>query len=189
MSLNQSADLYKAQRFEEGMFACEICGQQMPTTHRRKQLDRDSGLLNVGLFCCYEPEGGSGDRDLRRVAGDRMAAVLAAKEARQTEFMGEFFYGVQEVPDQSFVTTITPNPIVLIRGGAAVPVILGGNNFASSDTILYGGAGGITDAAPPNLVSSTQWDLNVQASIGMQVGLFSFTFNGTVWPSVFQINK
>lgn len=182
MSANQSPDLYKEQRWNEGKFSCEICGGEFPTSHRRLQ----SGL-RVGVMCCYEPEGGELERDQRRAAASRIGAALSAKEAKQTYFMGEMFYGVEEVtPFPSFLRSSTPYPVVLTRGGTPVLVVLDGENFSLTDVFAYGAAG-ITDSVPPVNVSLNEWDLNVQASNAMSAGLYPFTFNGTTWTEFFDV--
>src|ERR1041384_6260489 len=111
MSLNHSPDLYKEERIKVGKFACEICGGEFPITHMRVQ----SGL-HVGAKCCYEEFGGTVERDLRRAAASVLGAELSAKELTPPMHDGDPFYGVEEVPSQSFVVTISPNPVTLIRG-------------------------------------------------------------------------
>lgn len=181
MSLNQSPDLYKERRFRVGKFSCDICGGEFPIDQMRIQ----SGL-HVGAMCCYEENGGSVERDIRRAQASILASELSAKELTPPMHDGDPYYGVEEVPAQSFVTTITPNPISLARGGPSVAVSLTGNNFAATDTITYGNAG-ITDASAPVLASALLRTLSVQASGAMPIGKYSFTFNGTPWPSVFDV--
>ncbi len=181
MSLNQSPDLYKEERLRVGKFACEICGGEFPITHMRLQ----SGL-HVGVKCCWEPNGGTVERDLRRAQASVIASELSAKELTPQMHDGDPFYGTEEIPPQSFVATITPNPVTLIRGGAPVAVTLVGNNFAATDTITYGSAG-ITDASAPVLVSDLLRTISVQAASLMTAASYSFTFNGTLWPSVFNV--
>lgn len=181
MSLNQSPDLYKEQRLRVGKFACELCGGEFPITHMRMQ----SGL-HVGAMCCWEPNGGSVERDINRAMASIRAAELSAKELTPPMHDGDPFYGAEEVPAQSFVATTSPNPITLVRGGAPVAVTLTGNNFATTDSIVYGSAG-ITDATPPVLVSDLLRTLSVQASALMTIARYSFTFNGTLWQNVFNV--
>jgi len=181
MSLNQSPELYKDERIRVGKFACEICGGEFPITHMRVQ----SGL-HVGAMCCFEPNGGEVERDLRRAAASVLASELSAKELTPPMHDGDPFYGVEEVPAQSFVATISPLPVVLIRGGSAVAVTLAGNNFAATDTMTYGSAG-ITDATPPVLVSDLLRTLSVRASALMSAALYPFTFNDTLWQNVFDV--
>lgn len=181
MSLNHSPDLYKEQRIRVGKFSCEICGGEFPITHMLVQ----SGL-HVGAMCCWEVGGGSVERDLVRAAASVRAAELSAKELTPPMKDGDPFYGTEEVPAQSFVATISPNPVMLVRGGPAVAVTLTGNNFASTDTIAYGVAG-ITDASAPVLVSDLLRTLSVQASALMTIARYTFMFNGTLWQGVFDV--
>lgn len=181
MSANQSPDLYKEHRFHVGKFACDLCGGEFPIDQMRVQ-----GGLHVGAMCCWEPMGGSVERDLRRAAASALAAELSAKEQSPPMHDGDPYYGVEEVTAQSFVATITPNPVPLVRGGSAVAVSLAGNNFAASDSIVYGNAG-ITDASPPVLASDLLRTLSVHASGAMPAGRYPFTFNGTPWQYVFDV--
>jgi hypothetical protein len=181
MSLNHSPDLYRDTRFRVGKFACDLCGGEFPITHMMLQ----SGL-HVGAMCCWEWNGGSVDRDLTRAMASIRAAELSAKELTPPMKDGDPYYGVEEVPAQSFVATISPNPVTLTRGGAPVAVTLVGNNFAATDTIAYG-ATGITNASAPVLASDLLRTLSVQASALTTISTYSFTFNGTVWPNVFDV--
>lgn len=183
MSLNHSPDLYTAQRLREGgKFACDICGGEFPMSHMRRQ-----SKLHVGAKCCWEPNGGTLERDHRRQFASKMAARKSVKEQQPPKHEGDPYYGVDEVPiAPSFVVTIAPNPIILIRAGSSVSVTLTGNNFSAADTLAYGHAG-ITDATPPFFFSDTSITLSVHASGGMPVGSYSFTFNGTTWQNVFSV--
>lgn len=188
-----SPDLYEEQRYREGEFICDVCGDPWPRSHRRRQLGAEGGLY-VGIKCCFEPEGTAVDLDLKRAFAAKMAARIAARET-QHDLRGDdgVIYpglnplaGSPTIDYNGFVITITPRPVVLNRGGGAVAVTLTGNGFASDDTIVYGAAG-ITNSTAPVLNSSTQWTLSVQASGGMAVGYYTFTFNGTKWQAVFDV--
>jgi len=172
-----------------GSFNCDICGAEYPVRHQEFQPGGDelSSSAFVGRFCCHEPEGSSIDRDLKRAAAATMVAALSAVEQQPPSHDGQVATGYDSVPFYpSFVVSVDPFPVVLIRGGVAVPVSLTGNGFDAGDTIVYG-SGGITDATPPVLVSDILRTLSVQASGGMNAGRYSFTFNGTVWPRLFDV--
>lgn len=177
-----SPDVYREQRYNEGKFNCDICGMPWPMSHQLKM----TGGLRVGRECCYEPDGDEVDRDLRRAYAARQAARITMTRAHPPVAPdGVPYNGPLDLVDEGWITTITPNPIVLSRGGAAVAVTLDGVSVVASDTIAYGDAG-ITDAAPPSLVDNT-WTLSVQASVGVAVGKYTFTYNGTVWQAVFDV--
>lgn len=183
----QSSDLFEAHRFEVGSFICDICGYPYPIDHMMIQ-PGDQGSRNVGRFCCWEPNGSSIDRDLRAAYAEGRAAILTAKELMPPSFHGETYYGTPTEPETfSFVVEVSPSPIVLTRGGAAVAVGLTGIGFVSGDSIIYGSTG-ITDATPPVLVSDTSYTLSVRASGAMAAGRYSFTFNGTSWPQLFDVH-
>lgn len=190
---------FKEHRIDIGMFFCDICGYPYPIDQMRIQTGTDgiSQSSRVGVNCCFEPTGSSIDRDLLAAFAAEEAARLTAKEVRPPEWNGETYAGTSRIPytfgadgsvitQPSFVVSVTPDPIVLARGGSAVSVILEGNGFVSGDVISYGSTG-ITDAAVPTLDSSEQRTLSVQASVLMSSGIYSFTFNGTVWPNLFDV--
>lgn len=181
--------LFDAQRFAHGSFNCDLCGAEYPIAHLRAQPGNDgSGSWSfVGRFCCYEPGGSSIDRDLHLAYAKAQASRLTADEAQPPSFDGQTATGPDTIAFYpSSVDNVDPSPIVLTRGGVAVSVSLTGNGFTSSDTIAYG-SGGLTDATPPVLVSDTSRTLSVQASGIMNAGRYSFTFNGTKWPQLFDV--
>lgn len=185
----QSPDRFKAHRFAVGSFICDICGNPFPIDHLVPQNGTDgiSSSSRVGRFCCWEPSGTTIERDLREAYAAAQAARLTAKESLPPSHNGETYYGTPTVPESfSFVVNVIPDPIVLTRGGVAVAVSLVGNNFATTDTISYGSTG-ITDASAPVLVSDVSRTLSVQASALMGAGRYSFTFNGTKWPQLFDV--
>lgn len=182
----QSPDRFKAHRFEVGSFICDICGNPYPIDHMRIQVGTD-GSRNVGAFCCYEPGGSSIDRDLRQAAAAAQAARLTAKELMPPSHGGEVYFGTPTVPETfSYVVSVSPMPIVLTRAGASVAIALTGIGFVVGDAIAYGSTG-ITDASAPVLVSDVSRTLSVHASGAMSSGLYSFTFNGTKWPQLFEV--
>lgn len=151
-------------------------------SHLRVQKDGK----RVGVVCDHEPEGDSTERDLQRAYASKMAAILTAKHTGPRPGPnGEIYEGIAE-PVESAITVISPLPVVLIRGGVAVAVSLTGVGFTASDTIVYG-ATGITNATPPALVSATSRTLSVQASGGMATGMYTLTFNSTLFQAVFDV--
>ena len=163
------------------MFACQICGNEFPMKHKRIQ----SGL-RVGVKCCWEPNGGTIERDLRRAAAQRLAAALAAKDAVPPSRDGDYVYGIAPVADLTGLVSMDPFPVVLTRGGVAVAVALTGVGFVAGDTLVYG-SGDITDATSPVLVSSISRTLSVEAALAMNAGRYSLTFNDTKWNYVFDV--
>lgn len=99
---------------------------------------------------------------------------------------GKPYPGVTPYAPDVWITTLTPNPLVLTRGGAAGVLSVLGGGFSSSDTFSY--STGISDAASPFLSSDDLWTLTVHASGGAPVGVHPMTFNSTnLWQSVFDV--
>lgn len=193
---------FKEHRIEVGLFFCDICGFPYPIDQKRPQVGTDglSSSQFVGLNCCYEPNGSSIDRDLLVAFAASEAARYTEKELRPPEHDGDMYAGTPRIPSNpSFVVSIDPNPVVLIVGSTTPrTVVLTGNGFTASDVISYG-AEGILDADAPSLDSSTQRTLSIYCSPDFgpgpvpipdtEQGIYSFTFNGTVWPSLFDVRS
>lgn len=178
-----SSNPYRERRYLVGKFFCDLCSTAFPVDHMRVQ----SGL-RVGVMCCYESDGGELERDNRRATASIIAARLSAKELTPPMHNGEYYPGAPDIcMTQSGVSGISPSPVVLIRGGAAVAVTVTGFGFLAADTFTYGAAG-ITDNSAPSLASATEWDLSVHASGAMAAGLYSLTYNTTaLWQAVFDV--
>lgn len=176
----------------EKNFQCQICLDRWNESRMREQ----DGLK----VCpdCWEPHGGTQDRDRDRAAASVLAASLAAKEQVPPKFPG---WG-----DSSNIVAVNAysvRPLVLSRGGAAGALRITGVGMSSADVILYGAAG-LTDAVPPiysslsstpappydtpPVVIETYVDLSVQASGGMQPGPYSLTYNGSLFRAVFSVH-
>jgi hypothetical protein len=182
---NVSPDLYREERYRYGKFTCDVCGNAWPMTHQRTE----RGGARVGVLCCFEEDGDEFTRDIRRAAASKFAAQLSAKELQPPQAPdGSVYAGSPEFIDSldPGIVTITPFPIHLIRGGSAVPVVVSGFNFVSTNTFVYGNAG-ITDSSPPVFVSSAEWDLSVKASAGMQAGSYPMTFGNSIRQAVFNV--
>lgn len=190
MASSISSNLYREERLRTNKFTCDICGAWWPIGHRRRQLSSGNpsgAALYVGVMCCYEPGGGELDRDLRRAWATGEAARLSAKELMPPFGEDNVYYpGGALIPSLSWITSFSISPLVLTRGGAARSLVLTGVGFSASDTFVYSSTG-LTDAAPPALLGSTQWTLSVQASVGMATGRYRMTFNKDVWQSVFEV--
>jgi hypothetical protein len=190
MASSVSPDLYTAERYRVGKFYCDLCGNPWPLSHRREQIsDQGTGgaALYVGVICCYEPDGGTLDRDLRRAQAASIAAQLSAKELQPPFGQDDVYYpGISSIVPQAWITSFAPSPLILTRGGAAQSLVLTGVGFTGADVFKYGSSG-ITDAVPPSLVGSTQWTLSVQASGGMAVGNYAMTYNLDIFQAVFNV--
>lgn len=76
-------------------------------------------------------------------------------------------------------------PLVLVRGGAAVSLVIKGGGFSSADTFTY--TSGITDDSAPSLSGTTQWTLSLVASGGMAAGFAHLTFNNHTYRNIFMV--
>lgn len=188
---------FKERRISTGLFFCDICGYPYPIDQMRIQIGTDgiSGSSRVGVNCCYEPNGSSIDRDLLAAFAAEEAARLTEKELRPPEWNGEAYAGTPRISENpSFVVSVDPDPVVLTPGSDAVTVVLTGIGFKTGDAIAYG-ADGIVDADPPSLDSVTQYTLRVRCNPPFSFlpetddGFYSFTFNGTKWPSLFDVRN
>lgn len=177
-------NLYAEQRYREGKFYCDLCGDFWPMSHQRLMY----GGLRVGVKCCYESEGSSEWLDVKRSMAAKRAALLSIRELDPPRAPdGSVYAGSRAIPDFVLITSITPSPAVLVRSGAPVAVVVAGSGFTASDTFTYGSTG-ITNASGPTLVSATEWDLSVQASGAMSTGKYKLTFNSeTIWQAVFDV--
>ena len=163
----------KAQIIREGVgFFCDICGIDFPESSLRVQ----SGL-RVSTFCCYEPLGLTVEREMARAEGFRKGAELTRKEAYVGKYPGRRDGLGYE--SRTACTEFSPDPIDLTRGGAAVTVTVTGLNLSASSTFDFGHA----DITATVTVDSTeQITLQVSAAIGVPLGYYDFTFDGTtVW--------
>lgn len=158
-------NLYEERRFREGYFDCDICGLPWPRSHVRRQSEKD-----VGVTCCYEPNGGVLERDIQRSDADVLAADLEAHISVHEED------GVIGTEGLSAVTALTPSVVELAAGGVAVPWVLTGVGFTAADTLDYGTVD-VTDAVAP-VITSTQITLSLVAAVGSR-GDYDFTFNST----------
>lgn len=147
---------------------------------------------------CFNPHGGVKERDLERAAAAAQAASEGAREERPPKFPG--WSDDREI---TIVNAFSVRPLVLSRGGAAGALRITGVGMSSADVILYGAAG-LTDAALPvysQLLSTpaspfdrepvqveSYADLSMQASGGMQPGLYSLTYNGSLFHEVFSVH-
>lgn len=182
---NISPDLYREERYRYGKFTCDVCGNAWPMTHQRTE----RGGNRVGVLCCYEEDGDEFTRDIRRAAAAKYAAMLSAKELQPPQAPdGSMYAGAPEFIDglDPGIVTITPFPIKLIRGGAAVAAVISGFNFDATNTFVYGNAG-ITNNTAPSFISSAEWDLSVKASGGMPTGLYRMTFGNSIRQAVFDV--
>jgi hypothetical protein len=76
-------------------------------------------------------------------------------------------------------------PLVLVRGGSAVSLVIKGGGFASGNTFTY--TSGISDNSAPSLSGSTQWTLSLVASGGMAAGFAHMTFEGHTYRNIFMV--
>ncbi len=187
-----SPDLYREERYRYGKFTCDICGNVWPMTHQRLT----TGGLHVGVVCCWEPHGDETARDIRSAVAARKAASLSVKELQPPKSpTGDVYAGAPEfIDNQPAITGYTPEPVVLLRSGGVVSVVVTGVNFASTDVFTYGNSGIVDNSAPVN-VSATEWDLSVHvvnAGSGTPVGLYALTFTGVggdsqLWTNFFDV--
>jgi hypothetical protein len=77
------------------------------------------------------------------------------------------------------------NPLVLVRSGSAVTLVIKGGDFASTDTFSY--STGITDDTAPALSGTTQWTLVLEASGAATPGLNNLTFNDHTYRGIIRI--
>lgn len=186
MARNISPDVYRRQRQEKPSFFCDLCSDRWPISMRRFQTP-----YRVGP-CCYESFGGSLDRDLRRAAASRYGAQQGSQEIGIQPPVGPdgiYYVGVgigSGGPLESAITDISPLPVTLTAGGVAVAVTVTGVGFTAADAFVYGNVE-IVDNVAPVLASGTEWDLSVKALAGLTPGLYSLTFNGSLWQAVFDV--
>lgn len=188
MSPNHSSDRYKAQRLREGgKFVCDSCGGEFPMSHLRQQaLDISGGqTVYVGAMCCYERDGGSVQRDLRRAYAASMVAQISVRELLPPSHDGMPYYGRTQYADPSTLISFTPFPIVLTRGGASVAVAMVGVGLTSADTWTY--PSGVTDSVASVLNSAASRTSTVRASALMSAGVYNLVFNGTTWVAAFDV--
>ena len=129
---------------------------------------------------CHEDNGGEIARTRDRSDAASLAALLTERAARPPRFPGW-----REDADVSAISTFTPEPRALTRGGAAASLVIGGTGFASGDEIEYGHVG-ITNASAP-VITATQVTLSVQASIAVPAGSYDLTYNDVVYRNVFDV--
>lgn len=93
--------------------------------------------------------------------------------------------GVRTIEDTSGTVVKQAAPVSLTRGGAAVPLILRGAGFRSTDTFTY--SSGITDNTAPVLTGSTVWTLSLLAAGGMAAGEWNIALNGHTYRGILRV--
>jgi hypothetical protein len=173
-------------------WTCVVCSERWPEKRMRFQdgIESDRRCPN-----CYEDGGGTIARNLDRAAAADIAARITEQYAAPPRFPGWF----DETDAVVVLTTFTPEPRRLTRGGASETLTIKGSGLATTDTIEYGHAG-ITNASAAALTPVT-YDgdgnpespyedtlvLTVHASGAVPVGLYSLTYNDVVYRNVFDV--
>lgn len=159
-------------------FYCIKCGERWPET---RILHQDGVYTDRRCPNCYEPNGGEIERNRDRAAASELAGAISARFAHPAKFP----FWLDDITSVSVITTFTPEPRTLTRGGAPAALVVAGNGFASDATIAYGHAG-ITDAVSP-VITSTSITLSVQASGAVPLGYHPFTLNDILYRNVFDV--
>lgn len=165
---------YRHLKATENWFKCDRCGWIWPESRLVIQdglrIDRDNCAKRMGA-------------DERTMAEAREAKRLVRREARTKEPKYPFVPEMRGVPG---VSSLTPNEIGLIVGGAAVAMTLGGVNLSSSDTVTY--TGGVTDSiAPAYAVDGLTAVLTVVAGGAVLPGDYDLYYNDNRFARVFKV--
>lgn len=81
---------------------------------------------------------------------------------------------------------VTQNaPLVLVRGGSAVELIIKGGGFAATDEFSY--SSGVSDDIDPSLSGSTQWTLTLAAAGGTTAGDKHLTYNNHTYRGILRV--
>ena len=167
------SEWYESRRLAGRNFTCVLCSQRWNQDDMKLQ----DGQAHLRVCThCFEENGGEFARQLDRAAASELAAALTESEARPPIHPGWF-----EPSVVSAVTSFTPEPLRLTRGGVSAVMTVTGTGFQSSDVIAY--SSGISDAAA-RIITSTSVQLTLQATLAAAVGDHSITYNDILYRRV-----
>lgn len=160
------SEWYEQRRLAGRNFQCELCSQRW----NEADLVWQDGLY-VCRLNCYEENGGTIDRDIERARAAKLAAILTVRESRPPQQAGW-----DDDQNISLISSVTPRPLILNRGGASGTLTLTGVNFTATDTITYD-TPAITNSVV--LITDTLISLTVAASSLCAVGDHTLLYNAT----------
>ncbi len=162
---------------------CDSCDWFWP---ERRLVRQDDGVVRCLDNCAY-PRTVLGKEKLFAQLEKRVSQMEA--QTREPRFASRF-----EMVGIPSCTSVNAGvlPVALSRGGAAVGVVLGGNNMTVADVISYTLEGGITtsvvDAVAPSFAASgLTATLSVSAPGGAVPGDYDLEYNGDTFNNVFRV--
>jgi hypothetical protein len=149
---------------------CGLCWDVWPVS---QMLDND-GLRRCPD--CYDKMGVYRRAEVQQHDSDRIAQRQTRPQISMAPLDDSNPPHIRSMENASGTRIYQANPLVLVRSGAAVQLIIKGGDFSSTDSFTY--PTGISDSVAPSLSGSTQWTLTLTASGAATPGDNTLTFNG-----------
>jgi hypothetical protein len=174
------SDRYERQRLSElKQERCGVCTDDWPASMM---------LTEDGLRRCPDCSDNGRSREEKAQIQSADNARRAGRQTRQQvpPIREESVAFIRSMEDASGNAVLRQSaPLVLVRNGAAVTLVITGGGFLSTDSFTY--STGITDETAPALTGSTVWTLSLVADGTATPGDNHLTFNNRTYRNLLRV--